>query len=74
VTDRRGGLAEGIAAVDGGSDRTGLDELPQRSQVIGVLRGHEGAEFLADERGQQLRPELPVGAAQPPSAAADRDV
>jgi hypothetical protein len=41
--------------------------LSEGKQVFGVLRGDERAQLLADERGQQERPELTVDAAEPPS-------
>src|SRR3954452_19373510 len=67
VADRRSGLAERIGPVDGWCDLSGLDELSEDDQVVGVLRGDECAELLADERGQHERADLTVGAAEPPS-------
>ena len=45
----------------------------RHDQVGGVLRGDEGAELLAHERGQQDRPELAVGAAEPASVGLASD-
>jgi hypothetical protein len=75
VANGCGDLAERVGPVDGGCDLAGLDEFAEGRQVCGVLRGDEGAELLADEWRQQVRPDLPVGAAEPPSLglAADDD-
>ncbi len=38
VPDGRRGLAERVGLVDGGCDLPGLDEIPEDSQVSGILR------------------------------------
>src|SRR4051794_30640653 len=75
VADSRSDLAERIGAVDGRCELARVDELSERDQVLGVLRGHECAELLADERGEQERADLTVDAAEPASIglAADDD-
>src|SRR5919198_3823393 len=67
VADRRSDLAERIGAVDGRCEPARVDELSERHQVFGVLRGDEGAELLADERGQQERADLTIDATEPAS-------
>src|SRR6266849_1836606 len=67
VPDGRRGLAERVGLVDGGCDLPGLDEIPEDSQVSGVLRSDEPAEFLAHQRGEQVCPEQAVGAVEPPA-------
>ena len=67
VADRRGDLAERIGAVDGRCELARVDELSERHQVFGVLRGDECAELLADERGQQERADLTIDATEPAS-------
>src|SRR4051794_41709850 len=67
VADSRSGLAERIRAVDDRCELAGVDELSERHQVFGVLRGHECAELLADERGEQERADLTIDAAEPAS-------
>ena len=67
VAESRSHLAEGIGAVDGRRKLVRVDELCQRHQVFGVLRGHECAELLADQRGQNERAELAIDAAEPAS-------
>src|SRR3954447_18943747 len=53
VAHRRGDLVERIGAVDGGCELARVDELSEGHEVLGVLRGHECGELVADERGQQ---------------------
>ena len=60
VADGGSDVAEGIGAVDDWPDLARLDELTKGHQVVAVLRRDECARLLADERGQQERPELAV--------------
>src|SRR5829696_2295573 len=75
VADGRRRLGERVGPVDGGGELAGLDEVAQGAEVGGVLRRDEGAQLLADERGQQLGPDLAAAAAEQPSVglAADDD-
>ena len=50
-----------------------LDEPSEDLQIVGVLRGDERAQLVADERRQQERPELMVDAAEPPSIGLTSD-
>ena len=67
VADSRSDLAERIGAVDDRCELPRVDELSERHQVLGVLRGHECAELLADERGEQESADLTIDAAEPAS-------
>src|SRR4051812_19115703 len=67
LADSRSDLAERIGAVDDRCELRRVDELSERHQVLGVLRGHECAELLADERGEQERADLTIDAAEPAS-------
>src|SRR5829696_799063 len=67
VADGGGDLAEGVGPVDCRLYLARLDQLAQGVQVGGVLRCDKSAQFLADEQGQDLRPQLSVGTAEPPA-------
>jgi hypothetical protein len=75
VADGCRGLAERVGPVDGGCDLSGLDEIPEDPQVLGVLRRDERTQLLAHQRGEQEGAELAVATAEPPPAvlAADDD-
>ena len=67
IPDGRWGLAERVRPVDSRPDLSRFDEIPEDHQVFGVLRRHEHAQLLAHEWGQQLRPDVAVESAEPPS-------
>src|SRR5829696_175630 len=75
MTDGRRSLGERVDPVDRGGELAGLDEVAEGAEVHGVLRRDERAQLLADERGQQLGPDLAAAAAEQPSVglAADDD-
>src|SRR5215208_535396 len=68
ITDGLGYLGERIRLVDDGCDLTGLDELLEDEHVLVVLLVDERAQLLTHERRQHHRPELAIGAPEPPSS------
>jgi hypothetical protein len=68
-------LGERVRPVDDRRDLPGLDEVLEDEHVLVVLLIDECAQLLAHERGQRERPELAIGASEPPSSpfAADDD-
>src|SRR5712691_2115903 len=73
VPDGLGDLAQRERPVDDGRDRAGLEELAQCLQILLALGRDEGAQLLAYERREQVRPELAIDASQPPPAPFSSD-
>ena len=68
ITDGLGDLAQRVRPVDDRCDLAGFDEVLESDQVLVVLRRDERAQLLAHERGQHERPDLAIGASEPPSS------
>src|SRR5215203_7083399 len=68
ITDGLGDLTQRVYPIDDGCDLTGLDELLEDEHVLVVLLIDERAQLLAHERRQYHRPQLAIGASEPPSS------
>src|SRR5215210_3279492 len=68
IPDGLGDLAQRVGSVDDRCDLPGFDELLEDDQILVVLLVDERAQLLAHERGEHHRPELAIGASEPPSS------
>src|SRR5215217_872050 len=68
ITDGPGYLGKWVSPVDDRCDLPRFDELLEDEHVLVVLLVNECAQLLAHERRQHHRPDLAIGASEPPSS------
>src|SRR5215218_8382048 len=61
-------LGERVGPVDDRCELAGFDELLEQDKVLAVLSCDERPQLLAHEPGQYRRPQLAIGASEPPSS------
>src|SRR5215212_7977103 len=68
IPDGLWGLGERVGPVDDRGEPAGFDELLEEDQVLAVLPCDERPQLLVHEPGQYRRPQLAIGASEPPSS------
>ena len=69
ILDGFGCVCQRVRPVDDRCDLSRFDEFLEDDHVVVVLAGDERLQLLAHEPGSQERPELPIGASEPPAAS-----
>jgi hypothetical protein len=73
ITDRLGRLAQRVRPIDDRRDLAGSDELLEDDHGLVVLLRDERRQLVAREPAEHERPELAIGAPDPPSAGPASD-
>src|SRR5215212_5947558 len=68
IPDGLWSLSERVGPVDHRRELAGFDELLKQDQVLAVLPCDESPQLLVHKPGQYRRPQLAIGASEPPSS------